>query len=359
MKTNAGGFSMNRRRFATSVFGSAIFCMSLARAGYPQTFYEGKTITIIQGRGPGGTGDLRVKAVIPFLKKYLPGQATIVSEYMTGGGGTKAANHIYRNAPRDGLTIGNVGGGLVPNAIFGESGVLYEIDKLIFLGSTNGAQHYVFYTHRAAALNSLEKLRAAAQVRIGAPSVGGELYTMGRIFAYFLGLKDPRFVLGYNPAELDLAIEQREIDARAQTVAPLLRQKSHWIQKGMLDFHAIVEIPKGLRHPKFGRLPELESFANSNKERQLLTLFRNVRLFGTSYFLPPGVPEDRAKILQDAFTKAFRDPEFEKEFKKLTGEEAEALTVGEMKKALSEIPRDAEVISFFKKFAGPDPLPRR
>jgi hypothetical protein len=230
---------------------------------------------------------------------------------------------------------------------------------LIFLGSTSGAQHYVFYTHKAAGLNSPEKLRSAAQVRIGAPSVGGELYIMGRIFAYFLGVKEPRFVLGYNPAELDVAFEQREIDARAQTADPLLRQKSHLIQKGLLDFHAIVEIPKGLKHPRFGHLPELESFANSKKERELLTLFRNVRLFGTSYFLPPGVPEDRVKILQTAFTKAFTDPEFEKEFKKLTGEEAQASTVEEMKKALSDIPRDPETISFMKKFAGPDPLPGR
>lgn len=349
---------MNRQWFVAGVFGAAVLCLSPARPGYPQGFYEGKTITIIQGRGPGGTGDLRVKAVIPFLKKYIPGQPTIINDYMTGGGGTKAANHIYRVAPRDGLTIANVGGGLVPNAIFGESGVLYDIDKFIFLGSTNGAQHYVFYTHKAAALNSLEKLRAAS-VRIGAPSVGGELYTMGRIFAYFLGLKDPRFVLGYDPAELDVAIERREIDGRAQTADPLLRQKSEWIQKGMLDFHAIVEIPKGLKHPQFPRLPELESFAKSNKERQLLMLFRNVRLFGTSYFLPPGVPEDRVKILQNAFTKTFADPEFEKEFKKLTGEESQALTVEEMKKAMSEIPRDTEVISFFKQFAGPDPLLRR
>jgi hypothetical protein len=127
----------------------------------------------------------------------------------------------------------------------------------------------------------------------------------------------------------------------------------------LLDFHAIVEIPKGLKHPQFARRPELESFAKSSKERQLLTLFRNVRLFGTSYFLPPGVPEERVKILQAAFTKTFADPEFEKEFRKLTGEEAQALNVEEMTKALSEIPRDAEVISFFKRFASPDSLPRR
>jgi len=38
-------------------------------------FYHGKTITLIQGRGPGGTGDLRVKAIVPLLQKYLPGES--------------------------------------------------------------------------------------------------------------------------------------------------------------------------------------------------------------------------------------------------------------------------------------------
>jgi hypothetical protein len=33
-------------------------------------FYRGKTITIIQGRDPGGSGDLRVKAMMPFLQKH-------------------------------------------------------------------------------------------------------------------------------------------------------------------------------------------------------------------------------------------------------------------------------------------------
>jgi hypothetical protein len=32
-------------------------------------FYQGKTITIIQAREAGGTGDLRVRAQVPFLRK--------------------------------------------------------------------------------------------------------------------------------------------------------------------------------------------------------------------------------------------------------------------------------------------------
>src|SRR5919109_5534601 len=84
------------------------------------SFFQGKTITIIQGRDPGGTGDLRVKALFPYLHKHIPGNPTIVSEYMPGGGSRKAANHIFRTARPDGLTIGNFSSAMVSLAILGE-----------------------------------------------------------------------------------------------------------------------------------------------------------------------------------------------------------------------------------------------
>ena len=36
-------------------------------------FYQGKTITVVQIVGAGGTGDLRRKALFPYLQKYIPG----------------------------------------------------------------------------------------------------------------------------------------------------------------------------------------------------------------------------------------------------------------------------------------------
>jgi len=42
---------------------------------------------------------------------------------MPGSGGTKAANHVFKNVRPDGLTMGRVGGGLIANAVLGEKGV--------------------------------------------------------------------------------------------------------------------------------------------------------------------------------------------------------------------------------------------
>jgi tripartite-type tricarboxylate transporter receptor subunit TctC len=192
----AGGVVM--RKIAVMAALAVFVCVSLAGRGYAQSdFYKGKTITVVQIVGAGGTGDLRRKALFPFLQKYIPGNPTIVSDYMPGGGGRKAANHVYRVARPDGLTIGGVSSSLVTNAILDTGGVQYDIDKLIYLGSPVSVFHYVFLTRKESGLNSLEKLRAATGVRIGAQEVGHDIYITGRLFAYLMNLKEPRFVTGY------------------------------------------------------------------------------------------------------------------------------------------------------------------
>jgi len=239
----------------------------LPASGWAQTpFYQGKTITVVQGRDPGDAGDMRVKAVIPLIQKHIPGNPTILSEYMPGGGGRKAANHLFKVAKPDGLTIANIGAGFLANAVLGESGVQYDIDKFVYLGSPYSASHYVFLTRSALQLGSLDKLRAASGLRLGAQSVGHTIYIVGRLFAWLLGLKDPKFITAYGGNEIDAAILQGELDGRAQTADWLIHRNREVLEKRLIDLHAIFEIPKGDKYPDpyFRNLPEIESFAQSD-----------------------------------------------------------------------------------------------
>lgn len=343
---------------AKIVLGAFLFL--LPKSVYSQTsFYQGKTITIIQGRDPGGTGDLRVRALVTFLQKYIPGNPTIVMEYMPGGGSRKAANHIYRSARPDGLTIGNVSAGMVSLAVLGEKGVLYDLDKFIYLGSPYSTYHAVFVSRKEAGLSSLEKLRAVPGIRIGGQSVGFSTYNEGRIFAYLLGLKEPKFVTGYSGAELDPALMRGEIDARSTGADTVIQRNPDWLEKGLADFHAVIEIPKGDKHPRFAHLPELETLARSDKERKLLQLQRAFRVAGAPFFLPPNTPKERVEILQEAFRKTYKDPEFHREYKKLTGDEPTPLMPEAHDKTIREIPHEPEVIELFKKLVGVGPLPPR
>jgi tripartite-type tricarboxylate transporter receptor subunit TctC len=331
-----------------------------AELALPQApFYQDKTISVVLGGPPGGSADMRTRAVTTVLRKHIPGTPTLVIQYMAAGGGRQAANHVYKGAKPDGLTIGSMGAALVTNAVLGATGVQYDLDKFNYLGTPDSAQHYIFMTSRKAGLTSLEKLRAASGVRIGAQSVGHPVYTVGRLFAYYLGLKEPRFVTGYTGPEIDIALMGGEIDARAGTGETIVLRSPEWLEKGLVDIHAGIEIPKGNRHPHYAQLPELESLAASTREKRLLEMFRSFRLSGQSFFLPPETPRERVQLLQEAMRKTLVDPEFVKEFRKLTGDDPTPLMPETLGKAIREMPRDADVVELFNKLAGSEPLPPR
>jgi tripartite-type tricarboxylate transporter receptor subunit TctC len=338
----------------------AALILAPAREGFAQAnFYEGKTITLLATTSPGGTGDLRVKAVAPFLTKHIPGKPTVVIQYMDGGGGRKGTNHLYNNVRPDGLTIGAASGAIIGLAVMGESGISYDVDKLIYLGSPESENHYVIYTRRELGLDSLEKLAARPGIRIGAQTVGHVSYVAGRLFAYFLNMKDPKFIAGYTAHEVDASLLRGELDARANNASSVLRRNPDWLDKGVMNFHAIMEVPKGEKHERLGHLPEIGSFAKNDRENRLVAIWRAFRSVGSPYVLPPGTPQDRVKILEDALQKTFKDSEFAPYFKKLVTDDASPMGAAGLRKLIAEMPRDAETIDLLKRFAGAGPLPAR
>jgi hypothetical protein len=57
--------------------------------------------------------------------------------------------------------------------------------------------------------------------------------------------------------------------------------------------------------------------------------------------------------------KTFSDPEFSKEYQKVSGETASPLTAEALEKVIRELPRDSSAVELFHKLAGADPLPAR
>lgn len=338
-----------------TMVGGLVTAEAVAQSHY----FEGKTIIFLRGGRPGGSGDMQARSLIPFLEKYIPGRPKIIIENMPGAAGMKAVNHAYTTAKPDGLTITAVGSGLATGPILGMPGVQYDLDKLIYLGSTESGDPYVFVSRKAAGFDSLEKLRAASGVRLGAQTVGHAVYVSGRIFAYILGIKDPRMVVGFGGPELDIALARGEIDARANSADTVVRRNAEALESGQFNIHATLTIPKGKFHPRFTNVPDLDSLAKNQKERQLISLFRNFLYPRWPYVLPPGTPKEIVRTLREAMVKTFKDPGFPGEFKKLMGSDPSPLTGEEVETAIREIPRDDETIALYKKMAQHGPLPAR
>jgi tripartite-type tricarboxylate transporter receptor subunit TctC len=275
-------------------------------------------------------------------------------EFLPGASGRKGANYIY-NAKPDGLKIGSAGA-MIPGPILGLAGSNYDIDKFIYLGSTETGNPYVFYTRKELGLDTLGKLRSKPGLRIGAQSVGHSVYVTARVFAYLLEFKEPKFIAGFTSPEMDVALSGGELDAR--TTSSL----DDFVRKGTKDnfyYHATLAVPKGAPHPDLPGLPDLDKFARTEKESKVLDLFRAFQYPRWPIHLPPETPKELVQVLRDAMAKTYKDPGFRQDFKKLMGREASPLTGEELQKAVRELPRDAEVIALYKKFADAGALPPR
>jgi hypothetical protein len=204
-------------------------------------------------------------------------------------------------------------------------------------------------------LDSMEKLRHARGVRVAAHSVGHSVYITGRMFAHLMDLKEPRFVVGFNDPEMDVAIHNGEIDARTSgnidSVLKDLREQ--------VTIHATISNPKGHFDGRLPGLPDLDSFAKHDRERRALDLFRAFQVPRWPHHLAPGTPPELVKILREAMAQTLKDPAFQQEFKKLMGREPSPLTGEDVQRVVRELPRDAEAIALYKQYAEGGPLPPR
>lgn len=345
------------------ISAACLICGLLSSPGYGASFYAGKTVTLVQGRTPGGTGDVRARAVIEYLQKYLgDGKATLVSRYMPGVGGTLAANYMANKAKRNGLIIGNIGSSMFPNGILKARGVRYDLDDFVFLGSASPGNPYTFIIGPSLNIDSVEELKKHKGLRIGQRSVGHAMYILDRIIAYVLEFKDPRWVLGYSSSELPLAVAKGEVDAESQSIPGILRGTPDWINNPKFKFPVTMKnaVGQGAEAvPGFPQgLPTLQQFADTELKKDLIRFNDSIRPTAAPYFVPKGVPTEALKELKEAFSKVWKDPEFAEAYKKATaGEDAGPMTGEEIDRILASRPRNPEVIKLYQKLIGAGPLP--
>src|SRR5262245_13153693 len=87
---------------------AAVSVVALAapvRSETVEEFFRGKQINLIIGYNPGGPYDIYSRLAATLLPKYIPGNPRIVPQNMPGVGSAKAANYLYNQASRDGLSL--------------------------------------------------------------------------------------------------------------------------------------------------------------------------------------------------------------------------------------------------------------
>lgn len=300
----------------------------VARAPAQEAFFKGKTMRIVVGFSAGGGFDSYSRVIGRHMGKHIPGNPTIIVENMTGAASILSANHLYRIAKPDGLTIGNFHGFQILNQVLGAPGIEFDARKFEWLGvpvQDTGACALA----RASGITSLEQWRAAkTPVKLGGVGPGDASYGMARVLKEVLGLP-VQPIPGYKgTAEIRLAAESGELAGGCwqwESIKVIWRKT---LDAGEVNV-VIQLVPKP--HPELPKVPLAVSLAKTEEARLLLqAAVHDPNSITRPYSLPPGTPRERVKLLQKAFMDTMKDPEFLADAKKskmdidpVAGEEVE------------------------------------
>ena len=271
-------------------------------------FYEGKTIRIIVGFSPGGGYDTYSRLIARHMGRHIPGNPTIIVENMPGAGSLITANHVFKVAKPDGLTIGHFIGGLFIQQLLGKPGVEFDARKFEYIG-VPAKDHYILGVSSASGLTTMEKLLAAkTPVKIGAVAPGSATDDIPKILKATLGLPI-QLVSGYKgTADIRLAFNGGEV---AGVFNAWESFKATWrkeLESGEIVM-VLQNIPK--RHLDLPNVPLAIEYARTDEARKLIEVgAHSVGLTARPYVLPPGTPKERVGLLRRAFERTMKDPEF-------------------------------------------------
>jgi tripartite-type tricarboxylate transporter receptor subunit TctC len=308
----------------------------LAAGGGParaQSFYEGKTVRLVVGFAPGGGFDTYARVISRHMGRHIPGNPTIVVENMTGAGSLISANHLYRVAKPDGLTIGHFNGALFLGQALGQPGIEFDARKFELIGAPIKEDAVCALT-KASGVTSIEKWMAAkTPVKLGGVAPGGTPDANARILKAALGLPI-QLVSGYKgTAEIRLAASSGEVRGACWSWESM---RSTW--RGALDSGEVIAVlqTSARPFPDLAGVPLALNLAKTDEARQLIKVgIQNAAAFARPLALPPGTPKDRVLILRKAFQETLKDSAFlaEADKAKLTLEPA---TAEELEKMVAE-----------------------
>jgi tripartite-type tricarboxylate transporter receptor subunit TctC len=347
------------QRFVLIFIGLLFFALelfnplNLEQASAQANFYQGKTIRIIVGNQPGDTHDLFARAYSRSMGKHISGNPAILVQNMPGAGGMIAANYVYNIAKPDGLTLGSVSPALYYAQLTGSKEARFDWRQFTWIGSPekNGS---LIFMRADTPYKTLDDIRNAKEApRCSATGIGTNGHDIPKLMEETIGLKF-RIVTGYpGGAEQDLAMERKEVDCRAITIAAFFAREPFisWYKNG---FVRIMIQTSRQRNPKVPDIPTLyelmDQFKTPDLKRRQATVYFGAGGFGSwPIMATPGIPADRVALLREAFDKTVKDLDFLAEAKK-SGWEIRPVGGAELYALAKEVmDQPPEVIEWLKK----------
>ena len=272
-------------------------------------FFKNRKMTLITSASVGGGYDQYARLLSRHMPKYLPGGPTMIVQNMPGAEGIKAANYLYSVAAQDGSVLASLSNNVPFEPLFGTKDARYDPERLHWLGSPSVETGIVTIWHTSP-VKTLEDARKR-EITIPANGANSTPSFYARLLNETLGTK-MRIILGYpGQNEMYTAMERGEVDGNSSVFySSLVATRSRWLSEKQVNLLVQYGLDKS---PDLGDTPFAPDLVTSEDDKLLMYAAFAPLAVGRPYAMPPGVPAERVKAMQEAFFAMFRDPEFIKD----------------------------------------------
>ncbi len=259
----------------------------------PAEKYPTRPVKVVITHGAGGSADIQARLIAPYLEKYL-GQS-IVLENMEGAGGRKARAAVYKMDP-DGYNILITG---YPSTVVGQ--LLYQGDydtqKFTYIhGVLEGDYQLVAVadSNPIKTYKELVDLSKQKPIKLSTAGTGTTDHLAAVMLKQYTGL------------QFDLV----PFDSTADQITALLGNKVAVMMDAVSttgvrsDIRALVV----LANKRSDMLPNVPALGEAGYPGLEM-------VYALALVAPPGLAEDKRKVLEDAVDKAVKDPEYQAKMK--------------------------------------------
>jgi tripartite-type tricarboxylate transporter receptor subunit TctC len=281
-------------------------------AAQDDSFYRGKTVTIIIPIGPGGAYDAYARLIARHLGRHLSGSPTIIARNMPGAGGVIASNYLYNSAPQDGTTLAIITSSFANEQLSENPQIKYGAQKFLAIGRLLNTTSVLFFWH-ASPIKTLEDM-LTKPATIAISSIHEVPAYRLRAMNKFIGTS-LKPIPGY-PAARDyvLASERGETDGGTSTFIGLSQLFSTYLKEKKLNI--LVQFAIG-RDPDMPDVPTVIELVKDSEAKQIFRQLVSNDEIGRALFTTPNVPASRLGMLRAAFQAMLADPEFVAEARQL------------------------------------------
>jgi tripartite-type tricarboxylate transporter receptor subunit TctC len=312
-------------RFACASIAAALV-LQLSSASAQDSFYAGKTVTIVVGYSAGGGYDTYARMLARYYGGHIPGNPNVIVQNMPGAASMTSVRYLDATAPKDGTVITTFDPGLITQMLTADKPVV-NFGNFRWIG-TLLRDIRICYAWGATGIKTFGDMLQRKQFLIGTTAKGSNAYVNGAILRNVF--KAPvRQISGYPGSnEQRLALERGELEGNCGSWTAMPQD---WLVNKKIN--PLLRFSSTRPADMSPAVPYVLDLAKTQEQKDVIGVLNSPGELGRPFIVAKQVPAERVAILRNALQATLKDAAFLADAKKqrllldpVAGEEAEKVT---------------------------------